>query len=64
MYLVRDLKSSVKDDLKNVSLTLHWDGKLLPDLTSNEKVGNLPDSCVGLRSHSTSRSTKITERDW
>ena len=40
--LVSGLKSSVKDDLKNVSLTVHWDGKLLPDLTGNKKVDRLP----------------------
>ena len=40
--LVSGLKSSVKDDLKNVSLTVHWDGKLLPDLTGNKEVDRLP----------------------
>ena len=40
--VVSDLKSSIKNDLKNVSLTVHWDSKLLPDLTGNEKVDRLP----------------------
>ena len=31
-----------------MSLTVHWDGKLLPDLTGNEKVDRLPILASGL----------------
>jgi len=35
--------ASIKDAYKpNTALTVHWDGKLMPDLTGNEKVDRLP----------------------
>ena len=37
--LVTDIKSRF---VPNIPLTVHWDGKLLPDITSREMVDRLP----------------------
>ena len=40
--LTRDVKVKFLAELSDIPLTIHWDGKLLPDLTGKQKVDHLP----------------------